>query len=167
MVNMCAYTPLQTPRAEWPCSAHALLQPLTAARGKLCTRFFHDLFGSCVEAYGNAISRALSCSLDMPPQTCASIMNVRRTQLQVSRALPTHALARQFGLQAHSNFSSVWQIRASWAKCGSAGSALSQSRPMQQPRFFRRVVHPCACQADVLFTVLVCAWQMWTCLAMV
>ena len=166
MLNMRAYTPSQTPRAEWPCSAHALLQPLTAARGKLCTRFFHDLFGSCVEAYGNAISRALSCSLDMPPQTCASIMNVRRTQLQVSRALPTHALARQFGLQAHSSFSSVWQIRASWAKCGSAGCRRYRG-PTQQPVFFGCVVHPRACQANVVFVVLVCAWQMWTCLAMV
>ena len=148
------YPPLE-PKAEWPCRAHARTPALTTARGKLCPRFFHDPLRSSVEAYGNANSRALSCSLDIPPQTCASIMNVRRTQLQVSCALPTHALARQFGLQAHSNFSSVWQIRASWAKCGSACSALSQSRPMQQPRFFGRVVHPCACQANVVFTVLV------------
>ena len=133
MVNTRAYTPLWTPRAEWPCRAHARLQPLTAARGKLCPRFFDDLFGSCEEAYGNANSQALSCSFDIPPQTCASIMNVRRTQLKVSRALPTHALARQFGLQAHSNFSSVWQIRASWAKCGSAGACRRYRGPTQQP----------------------------------
>ena len=67
LVNMRAYTPLQTPRAEWPCRARRFPGELQSARGKLCGPFFHDPLGSSIEAHGNTISRALWFSLDPPP----------------------------------------------------------------------------------------------------